>query len=83
MVGMVAGRGMAGRTAVAGMNLRSGMRKPTGRSAGARRATAGSTREAGTEDLEARLAELRDEVRRVEAELVSFRGSDETASERP
>ena len=40
-------------------------------------------RGAGTEDLEARLAELRNEVRRVEAELMSLRGSDETAAERP
>jgi uncharacterized small protein (DUF1192 family) len=40
-------------------------------------------REAAIEDLEARLAELRDEVGRVEAELVSMRGSDEPAAERP
>jgi hypothetical protein len=39
-------------------------------------------REAGTEDLEARLAELRDELRRVEAELMSLRGPDEVAAER-
>lgn len=40
-------------------------------------------RAAGAEDLEARLAELRDEVSRVEAELLSLRGSDEAAAERP
>jgi len=40
-------------------------------------------RETASEDLEERLAELRDEVRRIEADLASLRGSDEEAAERP
>ena len=39
-------------------------------------------RETAPEELEARLAELRDELHRVEAELVRLGGSDE-AAERP
>lgn len=37
-------------------------------------------RETAPAELEARLDELRDEIHRVEAELVSLRGSDETAT---
>ena len=39
-------------------------------------------RETAPEDLAARLAELRDELERVEAELVSLRGSDDVAAGR-
>jgi hypothetical protein len=37
--------------------------------------------EEGTEDLEARLADLRDTVRRMEAELAELRGQEHTAPE--
>jgi len=40
-------------------------------------------RETAAEGLEARLADLRDEVRRVEAELSDLRGGEEAAAEGP
>ncbi len=40
-------------------------------------------RETATEELEERLAALRNEIRRVEADLGSLRGSNEEAAERP
>lgn len=39
--------------------------------------------EAGAEYLEARLAELVDEVRRLQTELASLRDSDQAAAEKP
>jgi cell division protein FtsB len=35
------------------------------------------------EELEARLAELRDEMRRIEAELIDLRGGEEAIAEGP
>jgi uncharacterized small protein (DUF1192 family) len=40
-------------------------------------------RETAAEELGTRLAELRDEVRRVEAELADLRSSEEAAAEGP
>ena len=40
-------------------------------------------REAPADELEARLAELRDEVRRVESELSELRHREDAAAERP
>ena len=82
MAGTAAGRGTAGRTARAGTTPADWYEEADWPVRRRYRRPARLDPDAAADDLEARLDALRDEVRRVEADLMNLRGGESAARER-